>query len=79
MFQSRRFWFSYRLRVVGEDAEDEEAEVIIEFVLVVVVMTMLVVSRSGQEFTSCWLPEEFMFIISCCFLVELVMFRMDQE
>lgn len=56
MFQSRRFWFSYRLRVVGEEAEaeDEEPEVIIEFVLVVVVIiTMLFVSRFVQEFTSC--------------------------
>lgn len=52
MFQSRRFWFSYRLRVVGDEDEDE-AEVM-EFVvlLVGVVIIMLVASIFEELITS---------------------------
>ncbi|CAL5416475.1 unnamed protein product [Camellia sinensis] len=43
VFQSRRFWFSYRLRVVGDDEDDDaEAEAEAEVVMVVVLVMMVV-------------------------------------
>lgn len=45
MFQSRRFWFSYRLRVVGDAAEDDAGvgEAIIIIVLVLLAEGLLIV------------------------------------
>lgn len=51
MFQSRRFWFSYRLRVVGEVTE-VDAEEAREFVFVVEISMLLVVLTEFDELTS---------------------------
>lgn len=55
VFQSRRFWFSYRLSVVGEETaaaeeeEEPEGDPIIELLVVVVGGVVVMVKRLISE------------------------------